>query len=115
METAGDSLALRFECNGPGWYEYTLRGPQTGKDAGEEQVTGRRVIEQAGRQVVVEKATMPDLQENEVARYTLNATFHLKVLASTQFGPKETTQEEEVSVTRNFTIHRKNGVSHVVP
>ena len=107
-------LELSFESAGPGEVKYVLRGPQAGKEEGTVVATGHRILKQQGRQVLVEKTALPALKDNEAARYTLDATFCLKVLEKTNFGVKETDLEQEEQITRHFILRRQNGVYHVV-
>ena len=107
-------LELSFESNGPGEVKYVLRGPQTGKEGGPVVAAGHRILKQQGQQVLVEKVALPVLKDNEAARYTLDATFCLKVLEKTNFGIKETDLEQAEQITRHFILRRQNGVYHVV-
>ncbi|MBR5998046.1 MAG: hypothetical protein IK027_02960 [Deltaproteobacteria bacterium] len=107
-------LELSFESNGPGEVKYVLRGPQTGKEGGPVVAAGHRILKQQGQQVLVEKVALPVLKDNEAARYTLDATFCLKVFEKTNFGIKETDLEQAEQITRHFILRRQNGVYHVV-
>ena len=108
-----DFLELRFWFNRPGEVKYVLRGPQGGRGAGLVAATGHRVLKQQG--ILVEKMALPVLRNNEVARYTLEADFHLKMLELTPFGLKETNREKEKRVIRHFVLIRKDGVTSVIP
>ena len=106
-------LELRFWFNRPGEVTYVLRGPQGGRWAAPVAATGHRTLKQQG--ILVEKVALPVLRDNEVARYTIEATFHLKMLELTPFGLKETNREKEKRVIRHFVLLRKDGVTRVIP
>ena len=106
-------LELRFWFNRPGEVKYVLRGPQDGRWAGPVAATGHRTLKQQG--ILVEKVVLPVLRGNEAARYTIEATFHLKMLELTPFGLKETNREKEKRVIRHFVLLRKDGVTRVIP
>ena len=103
-------IEVVFQLGAPGACEYTLRGPQSGGDPGPVAAKGRsKAWEGTGKGFVLEKATIPPaLGENEEGSYRLDAVCRLKVVETTNFGPKETNREEELRITREFRFFRES-------